>query len=201
MFVTFEGPEGGGKTTLIRGLRERLEGDGFEVVTTREPGAGDVGGRIREILLHGEALDAKAELLLFLADRAQHVASLVRPALERGAVVLCDRFADSTVVYQGYGRDLPLDDLRQWNAFATGGLRPDLTFVLDLDPAVGLARVQDVNRLDREPLAFHQRIRDGFLAEARREPDRFMVLDASKPAQTVLDLSYREVRSRLEATS
>lgn len=194
MFVTLEGPEGAGKSTLLRGLAERLRADGFEVVTTREPGAGSVGASIRDILLNGETLDPKAELFLFLADRAQHVASLIWPALARGAIVLCDRFADSTVVYQGYGRGLPLNDLRAWNAFATGGLRPDITLLLDLPPEAGLARLEHPDRLDREPLSFHARVRDGFLAESRLDPRRFLLIDASREIDQVLETAYVAIR-------
>ncbi|HWA82195.1 MAG TPA: dTMP kinase [Fimbriimonadaceae bacterium] len=196
MFVTFEGPEGGGKSTLIQSLAAGLQGQNREVVVTREPGAGPVGASIREILLHGDHLDPKAELFLFLADRAQHVSGLIRPALERGAWVLCDRHADSTVVYQGYGRGLDLDQLRAWNRFATGGLVPDVTFLLDLDPSAGLARIAAKDRLDAEPLEFHRRIRNGFLSEARLDPTRWVVLDASRPAAEVLLAAESALKNR-----
>jgi dTMP kinase len=186
MFVTFEGPEGAGKSTLIRALAEALRADGRDVLVTREPGAGPVGTSIRDILLHGERLDPKSELFLFLADRAQHVASIIRPALENGTWVLCDRHADSTVVYQGYGRGLNLDLLRNWNRFATGGLTPDVTFLLDLDPATGLSRIASKDRLDSEPLDFHRRVRDGFVAEANRDAKRWVILDAAGPPEHVL---------------
>jgi dTMP kinase len=196
MFVTFEGPEGGGKSTLIRSLAENLRGEGLEVVVTREPGAGKVGVSIREILLHGEDLDPKAELFLFLADRAQHVASVIGPALQRKAWVLCDRHADSTIVYQGYGRGLDLNQLRAWNRFATGGLQPDITFLLDIDPAVGLARIASKDRLDSEPIDFHVRIREGFLAEAKRESERWEILDAAEDPSAVLDQAQHVLRAR-----
>jgi dTMP kinase len=201
MFVTFEGPEGAGKSTLIRSLTERLRDEGLTVVATREPGSGEVGQAIREILLHGSDLDPKCELFLFLADRSQHVGSVIRPALERGEWVLCDRFADSTVVYQGYGRGLDLQQLRDWNAFATSGLTPDLIFLLDVDPVVGLERIKSKDRLDAEPLEFHMRIRNGFLSESRIDPDRWVVLDASISAAELLEQSMRVIRKRREMSN
>lgn len=183
-FVTFEGPEGAGKSTLIRSLAARYEAE-REVIVTREPGAGEFGAAVRRLLLDGEDLEPRTELFLFLADRAEHVSGLVRPALARGALVLCDRHADSTVVYQGYGRGLDRDLLRAWNAFATRGLKPHLTFLLDVPAEVGLARVTDANRLDAEPIEFHRRIRQGFLDEAAREPDRWVILDGALPVDDV----------------
>lgn len=196
MFVTFEGPEGGGKSTLIQSLAAILRDRGLDVVVTREPGSGPVGVSIREILLHGDHLDHKAELFLFLADRAQHVSTFIRPALERGSWVLCDRYSDSTVVYQGYGRGLDPVELRKWNDFATGGLAPDVTFLLDIDPAQGLARIASKDRLDSEPLDFHKRIRDGFLAEAAQTPRRWVILDASRPPAEVLEAARAVLSER-----
>ncbi len=193
MFVTLEGPEGAGKSTVQALIAERLRADGREVLTTREPGAGDVGAAVRDVLLHGGALEPMTELFLFLADRAEHVAKTIRPALEAGVIVLCDRHADSTVVYQGYGRGLDVEKLRELNALSTGGLKPDLTLLLDLDPAVGLARAKGADRLDREPLEFHIRIRDGFLKEAAREPDRWRVIDAGQPKESVAERCLREI--------
>ncbi|MFN3685116.1 MAG: dTMP kinase [Fimbriimonadaceae bacterium] len=196
VFASFEGPEGAGKTTLIRGLDARLRARGVRTLVTREPGAA-LGGRIRSLLLEGSGMDPKAELFLFLADRAEHAATVLRPALAEGRVVLCDRHADSTVVYQGYGRGLSVDQLRAWNLFATDGLTPDLTFLLDLPPEIGLARLSDKDRLDREPLEFHRRIREGFLAEARREPHRWVVLDATQPPERVLEQAWQPILDRL----
>lgn len=197
MFITFEGPEGAGKTTIIQRLGERLRGEGRDVVVTREPGSGSVGGRIREVLLHSEALDSRCELFLFLADRANHVASLVRPALERGAVVLCDRYSDSTVVYQAHARGLDPMGVRELNAFATDGLVPDLTLLLDLDPEIGLKRLITKDRLDAEPIMFHRRVREGFLAEARREPLRWRIVDATKPVEAVEFVCYAWIKEML----
>jgi dTMP kinase len=205
MFVTFEGPEGAGKSTAVQFIASKLTSLGNHVVTTREPGGGPLGKRIREMLLEEGDVSVETELLLFLADRANHVQTIVMPALANGSIVLCDRHADSTIVYQGYGRGLDLDFLRAGNCFATKGLIPDLTLLFDLDPKIGLARLniveknlfeedekrRDVNRLDREPLEFHTKVRNGFLAIAREEPDRFVILDAQKPpeelAQDALD--------------
>jgi len=197
VFVTFEGGEGAGKTTAIRALRARFESEGHQVTITREPGSGDVGTKIREILLHGGALDPKCELFLFLADRAQHVASIVRPALQMGHLVLCDRHADSTVVYQGVGRGLLPETTRPLNALATGGLTPDLTILFDLRPEIGLARLSERDRLDAEPLEFHLKVRQGFLEEAAREPERWVVIDAEQDPDAVIAACYESISSRL----
>lgn len=199
MFVTFEGPEGAGKSTVVQALADRLRQVGKEVVTTREPGYGPTGERIRSILLSGERISDRCELFLFLADRAQHVEELVGPALADGKTVICDRFSDSTVVYQGYARGHDLSMLRAWNTFATRGLTPDLTLLLDLDVAVGLARIQDKDRLDREPLEFHQRVRQGFLAEARLSPARWVVVNAEQPLEAVTEECWRALRPSLGA--
>jgi dTMP kinase len=186
LFLTFEGPEGAGKTTQIGLLADALRKAGHTVTRTREPGGDAVGERVRELLLK-EEVGAEAELLLFAAARARNVQTVVRPALAAGHIVLCDRYTDSTTAYQGYGRGLPLDLIERINDFATGGQRPDRTFLLDLPPAEGLARQSrsDQDRLDRESLAFHERVRDGFLALARAEPDRILLLDATRPAPEI----------------
>ncbi|MBC8104244.1 MAG: dTMP kinase [Cytophagales bacterium] len=188
LFLTFEGPDGGGKTTQITRLAERLTVQGYTVTRTREPGGDLVGEKVRDLLLHG-AVSPEAELLLFAAARAQNVEAVVRPALEAGHVVLCDRFTDSTIAYQGYGRGLPLDLIARLNAFATRGLMPDKTFLLDLPPATGLSRqrASEQDRLDRETLDFHQRVRSGFLETVKADPDRIAVLDASRPALDIAD--------------
>lgn len=182
-FISFEGPEGAGKSTLIRALSEWIS---LPNLVTREPGDGPAGAMIRAALLEGGALDAWAETFLFLADRSQHIEKVIEPALVSGQVVLCDRFADSTVVYQGYGRGLPLDKLRELNLLATRGLKPDLTVLLDIEPQIGLNRIENKDRLDSEPIEFHSRIRAGFLAEAELDPTRWLVLDASEPSGHVL---------------
>jgi len=199
MFVTLEGPEGAGKTTVAAALARRLEAGGHTVVQTREPGAGEVGAAIRDILLHGTTLEPLTELYLFLADRAEHVAKTIRPALARGDVVICDRYTDSTVVYQGHGRGLDVEKLRDLNAQASGSLKPDLTLLLDLDPEVGIARTKDKDRLDREPIEFHQKVRNGFLAEAKREVGRWRILDASLPQERVIEDCWTVVSTFLAA--
>ncbi|MCG9896268.1 MAG: dTMP kinase [Fimbriimonadaceae bacterium] len=196
MFITLEGPEGAGKTTILDGLRRELESRGRLVVPTREPGAGAFGTAIRQILLDGGEVAPTAELFLFLADRAQHVETLIRPSLEAGMVVLSDRYADSTVVYQGHARGMDLPLLRDLNRLATGGLQPDLTLLLDLDVSVGLARLTSRDRLAAEPAEFHLRVRAGFLAEAEREPERWAVIDAAAPAELVLERALVEVLKR-----
>lgn len=185
MFITFEGPEGGGKSTQIRQLADFLAGEGREVVLTREPGGSVMGPQIRKLLLDSDEVYPLSELFLFLADRASHVAQLIRPALKRGAVVLCDRYADSTIVYQGYARGGDIEWLRDLNHRATAGLVPDLTVLLDLPPAVGLGRQTDQDRLDREPLEFHERVRAGFLAEAALHPERYLVIDATQTPEKI----------------
>ena len=187
MFITFEGPEGAGKSTAIAAIAERLRVEGWQVCVTREPGSGEVGKQIREILLHGGGMSAESELFLFLADRANHVATIVRPALARGEVVLCDRFADSTYVYQALVRGLDREFVERANAMATGGLRPDATFLLDLPAEVGLSRLMSKDRMDSEPLEFHRRVRDGFLARSTEDPERWHVLDATQTPGFIVD--------------
>jgi len=189
VFVTFEGGEGSGKTTHLKHLAHYLHDLGDEVVETRDPGGTTIGKEIRELLLSPEsaATSDSAELLLYEASRAQLVREVITPAIARGAVVLCDRFTDSTLAYQGFGRGLDQNLIRQLNLFTTGGLVPDLTILLDLDPRIGLERCTRSIRAGRafrdriaaEPLAFHQRIREGYLTLAREEPDRVRVIDAS----------------------
>lgn len=187
MFITLEGTEASGKSTHLRLLADELSRLSYPVFTTREPGGSPVGEQIRNILLHGEALDATAELMLFLADRAQHVSQVIRPHLENGDIVLCDRYADSTVCYQGYGRGLDIVFLRSLNRFVTKDLQPDLTLVFDLPIEIALTRRkrEEGDRIDCEEVSFHQRVREGFLKEVAREPERFRVIDASTSIEAV----------------
>lgn len=179
VFITFEGPEGSGKSTQAALLANTLKQRGFEVVLTAEPGGDEVAGEIRSIVLHSQGeIVSEAELLLYLAARAQHVRRIILPALERGAVVISDRYADSSVAYQGYGRGIDIEALCQLNEFATGGLVPDLTILLDVPVEFGLAREQEKTRFDAESIEFHNRVRNGFLELARREPERWVVIDA-----------------------
>ncbi|MBC7373919.1 MAG: dTMP kinase [Frankiales bacterium] len=192
-FVSFEGGEGAGKTTQIALLETWLAERGHEVVVTREPGATPLGAQLRALLLDPAATVApRAEAMLYAADRAQHVAQVVRPALERGAVVVTDRYVDSSLAYQGAGRELDVEDVAKISAWATAGLRPDLVVLLDVDPAVGLARVAGrasaPDRIEAESLAFHARVRQGFLDLAGADNDRYLVLPADQPAQVVHEL-------------
>src|ERR671923_621088 len=185
--IAFEGVEGAGKSTQLDLLRDELERRGHEVVVIREPGGTPVGERVREVLLDPAVdLDARAEALLFAAARAQLVEQVIRPALERGAVVLCDRYLDSSLAYQGGGRGLGRGPVREVNRFATGGLLPDLVVLLDLDPADGLARRRgERDRIEVEDLAFHRRVRDAFRELAAADPGRFAVVDAAGPVDRV----------------
>ena len=191
LFVTFEGPDGCGKTTQVARLAEFMRAQGHDVITTREPGGTRIGDQVREILHSPDnrSMRPAAELLLFCASRAQLVDEAIRPHLARGGVVLSDRYADSSLAYQGYGRGIDLDTLRTILDFATGGLRPSLTLLLDVDAAEGLRRRRgsggEWNRLDQETLDFHRRAREGYLALARAEPDRWVVIDAARGIEDV----------------
>ena len=196
MFITFEGVEGAGKTTQIRLLADRLRAGGHDVVVTREPGDGPLGPELRRLVLNppgDAAIDDRTELLIMLADRSQHVAQIIAPALARGAVVICDRYADSSVAYQGYGRGLAIPTIESLNEFATQGLMPARTILLDLDVVAGLARQADRNRMEREATDFHQRIRNGFLTMALQDPERFAVIDASGTPDEVHARIWREI--------
>jgi dTMP kinase len=201
-FITFEGPEGGGKSTQVHRLAATLADRGYSVWTTREPGGTRVGEMIRPILLrHGqERLSPWSEALLFTAARAQLVAEVIRPRLERGEIVLCDRYSDSTIAYQGYGRGLDLDTLRRLQAQATGGLEPDLTILLNLPVETGLSRIprpaQD--RLDRETAAFHQRVRVGYQEMAAADPGRWREVDASADEDQVAERTLSLVSEALQ---
>jgi len=199
LLVSFEGGDGAGKSTQVRLLAEALRASGDrEVVTTREPGGTPLGVRLRELLLHGEDMAPRAEALIYAADRAHHVASLVRPAMERGAVVLTDRYLDSSVAYQAGGRELGADDVERLSLWATDGLLPDLTVLLDLDPAVAATRLTgDPDRLERAGSEFHRRTREAFLARAAAEPARWCVIDASQDAGAVAAQVRAAVAGRL----
>ncbi len=189
MFITFEGTEGVGKTTQIRLLAERLEGSGERVVVTRQPGGEQLGAALRHLLLEQSEIEIApmAELLMMMADRAQSVRAVIAPALESGETVICDRYADSSVAYQGYGRGLDVSVVRALNAIATGGLTPGLTFLLDTNPEMALARQAVRNKMEREPARFHERVREGFLAVAESEPERVIVIDASADISIVAE--------------
>jgi dTMP kinase len=199
VFLAMEGGEGAGKSTQARLLAIWLRDQGYDVVTTHEPGATKVGMRLRALLLDTAhaGLSGKAETLMYAADRAEHVQSVIVPALERGAIVVTDRYVDSTLAYQGAGRQLPIAEIADLNRWATGGLMPDLTILLDLPPITGLGRrLSSADRLESEPVDFHQRVRNGFLALAAAEPDRYLIVDAEQPEGQVsrrIQLLVREL--------
>lgn len=194
-FITFEGPEGSGKTTQAHLLYQHLLSLGYPVILTREPGGTPIGERIRAILHDPACSDMlpTTEILLYSASRAQIVGQVIRPALDEGKIVICDRYADSTMAYQGYGHGLDLEALRLITAFATGGLSPDLTFYLDLEVEEGLRRKRKAfergesewTRMDQKELAFHRRVRQGYLELASLEPSRWIILDALEPVETI----------------
>lgn len=202
--ITFEGIDGCGKTTQIRLLGKYLSLRGIDFISTREPGGTELGREIRSVLLDGAkgSVEPAAELLLYAADRAQHVRRVVVPALEAGVTVLSDRFYDATTVYQGYARGFDLGFVRQLNEFAAGGLKPDLTLLFDLDVEAGLSRTQKrvdettgisaPDRLDREPLEFHRRVRQAYLEIAALEPQRFRIIPAGGPIEETYELMIRE---------
>lgn len=189
LFVTFEGGDGAGKSTQAELLSDWLWERGHEVVRTREPGGTPLGIELRNLLLHGAEVSPRAEALLYAADRAQHVATVVLPALERGAVVVQDRYIDSSLAYQGAGRVLSADEVRGISEWATEGLWPQLTVLLDIDPDEGskrrASRGGSDDRLEAESVEFHRAVREGFLSLARQDPERFLVLDATAPASEI----------------
>lgn len=189
LFITLEGGDGAGKSTQVELLQAWLEARGHEVVRTREPGGTTLGVELRKLLLHGDDVDPRAEALLYAADRAQHIATIVRPALERGAVVVQDRYIDSSLAYQGAGRVLDTDDVRHLSEWATGGLQPRVTAILDIAPEDAAARRHarggTADRLESEEADFHQAVRAGFLEIAAADPDRCLVIDATLPVDEV----------------
>ena len=190
--ISFEGPEGAGKSSVLEAILPLLEEKGIPFITTREPGGVDIAEKIRQVILDPDhtSMDAKTELLLYIASRRQHLVERVLPALAAGKVVLMDRFIDSSVAYQGYGRGLSVEDIEWLNQFATDGLKPDLTLYFDLDVEEGLARIaknkeREVNRLDLEGLELHQKVRQGYLALSEKEPERIVKIDASQSFEAV----------------
>jgi dTMP kinase len=195
MFVTFEGLDGSGKTTQKRLLQERLEADGRDVLATREPGGTELGERIRDLVLHGGHVAPWAEALLYAASRAQHVEEVIGPALERGAWVLCDRYIDSSVAYQGVARGLGLDRVLDLNLTAVGGLLPERTFLFDIDASlIGERLRREHDRLESEDVSFHERAADGYRELADRFPERIVVLDGTHPAEELAEEVYGALR-------
>lgn len=205
LFITLEGPEGGGKTSQAQRLAEHLRSEKFEVLLTREPGGSPIGDQIRRVIMQLEntAMDAHTEFLLFSASRAQHIAEVIRPSLEDGVTVISDRFFDSSLAYQGYGQRLPLETLKAITNFATGGLAPDLTLLLDLPVEEGLRRREaggNWNRLDAYDLDFHRRVRQGYLKLAAEAPDRWVILSAEQSFDALQLEIQSAVMARLKKT-
>lgn len=187
MFITFEGADGCGKTTQIKLIDEYLRSKGYKTLLTREPGAKGLGEKIREILLNYDGeVSSRCESFLFLADRAQHVDCIIKPALQEGTIVLCDRHTDSTVAYQGYGRGLDIEEIKKLNALATGGLKPDLTIVFDVDIETSQARVgKNKDRMESAGIEFFKKVREGFLEIAKEEPQRVKVINSSDTIENI----------------
>lgn len=200
LFITFEGGDGSGKSTQIALVAKRLADDGHEVVLGREPGGTPVGREIRRVLLHGDDMSGRTEALLFAADRSHHVDTHIFPALARGALVLSDRYYDSSIAYQGAARSLGTDEVAKLNAWATGGLVPDRTFYLDVSAEEGLSRMRgEHDRLESEGLDFQRRVREQYHALIEAEPERFVVIDAErKPEEVAADI-YDSIASMLKA--
>ncbi|WP_256762242.1 dTMP kinase [Cohnella sp. WQ 127256] len=204
LFITIEGGEGAGKTTLIHALAHKAQQQGHEVMITREPGGIPIAEAIRAVILDtgNTTMDARTEALLYAAARRQHLAEKVLPALEKGMVVICDRFIDSSLAYQGYARGLGIEAVWEINRFATEGNMPDLTLYLDIDPEIGLQRIEqngerEVNRLDLENLAFHRRVREGYkLVEAKFE-ERFITIDASVSPEQIADQAWHHLEDKI----
>jgi dTMP kinase len=194
LFVTFEGIDGSGKTTVANLVADYLRQQGLPVLLTSEPNT----TYIKQFLMTVNERTAWTETFLFLADRAEHVAKVIRPALQRGEIVLCDRFIDSTIAYQGFGLGLPVDLLMQFNYTATGGLAPNLTILLDIDPEIGLRRSQRKTIFERRSLEFHERVRYGYLWLASREPHRIKVVDASQPLESVIEQTLQILTCSLQ---
>lgn len=202
-FITLEGPDGGGKSTQAKRLVDHLQAQGHEVLLTREPGGTEIGDQIRQVImsLENKSMSPEAEFLLFSASRAQVVQELIEPQLERGGIVVCDRFYDSSLAYQGYGHELDLELLRTITGFVSGGLVPDLTFLLDLTSELGLERRKHDgrwNRLDNYDLAFHERVREGYHRLAELDPDRWVQIDAAQTEDEIQEQIRETVARRLD---
>ncbi len=204
LFITFEGGEGSGKSTVLKTLAERLEKEGHPNITTREPGGTPIAEQIRNVILDkgNTAMDGRTEALLYAASRRQHLVEKVWPALKEGKLVLCDRYLDSSLAYQGGARGLGVDAVLGINMFATEGTFPDLTLLFDIEPSLGLARIaankgREVNRLDLEKMNFHVAVREAFHDLAKRYPDRYVIIDASKTLPEVIEDAYQAIKARL----
>lgn len=200
-FITFEGPEGSGKTTVLNQINKLLS-ENYNVISTREPGGVSTGEEIRNILLDGENIDIRTEALLFAASRREHLVEKVIPALKNNKVVLCDRYIDSSLAYQGYARGIGIEEVKKINEFAINGLYPDLTIYLDIDAEVGRERIlknqRSQNRLDKETLTFHQKVIEGYKTLIKTNPERFKVVDATQSIQSVISDTYEIILSYLK---
>jgi dTMP kinase len=193
-FITFEGPEGSGKTSVIVAVKEYLKQEGYDVVLTREPGGSQIAESIRDILLdpNNTKMNMHTEALLFAASRAQHFHEIIKPSLKRGAIVLCDRFLDSSLAYQGYARDIGIEEVLRINQFGIGDLMPDLTIFIDVPPKIGLKRVfenegRKVDRLDLEKVSFHEKVYEGYMKLTKMFENRFVVIDGTNDVETVIE--------------
>lgn len=201
LFITFEGADGCGKTTQLNLLAQLLKEKGQEVIITREPGAKGLGEKVREILLNYDGeVSSNCEAFLFLADRAQHIDLIVRPAIAQGKIVLCDRHTDSTLAYQGYGRGVDLAQLKMLNGLATSGFVPDLTFVFDIDVETSMARVgKNKDRMESAGVEFHEKVRSGYLEIAKQEPDRVKVINSKDSIENIFEQVKNEMQRRIDA--
>ena len=204
MFITLEGPEGSGKTTAVEAAVKALQEKGYEIVRTREPGGTPIAEQIRNVILDkaNTSMDPRTEALLYAASRRQHLVEKVWPALKEGKIVICDRYLDSSLAYQGGARGLGVDEVLNVNLFATENTWPDLTLLFDIKPEIGLARIasnasREVNRLDLEKLEFHNKVRDTFLALAKKYPDRYVIIDASQSREEVAKATLEAIMNRL----
>lgn len=200
-FITFEGPEGSGKTTVIQQVAQKLENQ-YSVVLTREPGGVKTGEQIREVLLEGDDMDDRTEALLFAASRREHLVGKVIPSLENGKLVLCDRYIDSSLAYQGYARGIGIEEVKSINEFAINGLYPDITIYLDVSVAVGRERIlknqRNQNRLDQEDVKFHEKVVEGYKKIIHNESERFIVIDADRSIDEVVNVTYESISKYLE---
>ncbi|HVI21589.1 MAG TPA: dTMP kinase [Bacillus sp. (in: firmicutes)] len=205
IFITIEGPEGAGKTTIIEMLLEKLESEGYPIMKTREPGGIEISEQIRNVILNknNTAMDGRTEALLYAAARRQHLVEKVLPAIEQGFIVLCDRFIDSSLAYQGFARGIGMDEVYSINTFAIDNRMPDATLYFDIDPEIGMKRINDhkgreVNRLDLENLEFHRKVREGYQLLSRKYSNRIIEIDASQPLQKVYEIAESKIRSIIQ---
>ncbi|WP_077210325.1 dTMP kinase [Bacillus dakarensis] len=205
-FITVEGPEGAGKTTILNMLTEQLQADGRKVIQTREPGGIEIAEQIRKVILDKEntAMDSRTEALLYAAARRQHLVEKVKPALEQGYIILCDRFIDSSLAYQGYARGLGIEEVYSINSFAIEGMMPKLTLFFDIDPVLGLERInsnkgREVNRLDLEGIQFHHKVREGYHLLLEKFPERIVKIDAAYSIEDVFNEAYLKVNELLSS--